>query len=444
MSTNTIRMRLPIVEARAMQLPAEQALVSMSLLQAEATVRQPGPLGWHAEQHDEPNSWAATAMRTLSQAEIATNQLIFNQLASALIPVREFASFPEYLEDLAATPAEELRNRIGSLDDPAAQALYQDPPALKDLLVEHLHMLWDRLLANEWRKMTPRLQSITQTLQQRDIPPNNAPATIRAVLGRDLPIEITAQLASIHTIIIVPSVHIGVFVAQYSQPGRLLLFVSWSIITGWALRQSPLRPAEIHARMAPLADENALKILDLLAQHGEQSSQELIASLSTSQSSVSRHLKSLGSYLIERRAEGANKRYQINYSHLEWSIVMLRRFLEADQIRMNEPERVVGPQRTSTLPTEVIGDLKRFSDTQGRLTAFPTRRNDQLMVLNYLIKRFEYGRMYAEREVNEIIRGVLNPQFDDFVTLRRELYNNMLLGRERDGSRYWRISKESQ
>ena len=120
---------------------------------------------------------------------------------------------------------------------------------------------------------------------------------------------------------------------------------------------------------------------------------------------------------------------------------MLRRFLEADQMRIRDAAQTVGPQRTSAIPTVVRTDLKRFSDSQGLLTAFPTRRNDQLLVLTFLAERFEYHRSYSEREVNAVIKGALSPLFEDFATLRRELCNYGFLGRERDGSRYWRVER---
>jgi hypothetical protein len=85
--------------------------------------------------------------------------------------------------------------------------------------------------------------------------------------------------------------------------------------------------------------------------------------------------------------------------------------------------------------------LRRFMDRENLLTAFPTRQRDQLAVLQYLADLFEYDRSYTEKEVNAIIRTRLNPRYDDFVTLRRELYNFQFLGREKDGSRYWRLRR---
>jgi hypothetical protein len=58
---------------------------------------------------------------------------------------------------------------------------------------------------------------------------------------------------------------------------------------------------------------------------------------------------------------------------------------------------------------------------------------DSLDVLRDIAKRFECGRMYKEKEVNQI----LEPIYDDYVTLRRYLIEHGFLGRNRDGSQYW-------
>ncbi|HEU5089277.1 MAG TPA: DUF2087 domain-containing protein, partial [Roseiflexaceae bacterium] len=62
-------------------------------------------------------------------------------------------------------------------------------------------------------------------------------------------------------------------------------------------------------------------------------------------------------------------------------------------------------------------------------------------VLAYLADKLEMGRFYTEREINDVIRAQLDPRYDDFVTLRRELYNFQFIGRERDGSRYWKLER---
>ena len=68
----------------------------------------------------------------------------------------------------------------------------------------------------------------------------------------------------------------------------------------------------------------------------------------------------------------------------------------------------------------------------GKLEVVPRKRSRKLIVLRWLVQRFEPGRRYTESEVNQIIAEV----HPDFATLRRELYDAYLLDRE-DGV-YWR------
>ena len=76
-----------------------------------------------------------------------------------------------------------------------------------------------------------------------------------------------------------------------------------------------------------------------------------------------------------------------------------------------------------------------FLDSQGQLKVFPAKRKKKLSALAYLAGKFEQGKIYTEREVNELLNQW--HLFGDPATLRRELYNNRFLDREADGSRYW-------
>lgn len=89
------------------------------------------------------------------------------------------------------------------------------------------------------------------------------------------------------------------------------------------------------------------------------------------------------------------------------------------------------------MPTEP--SIATYLDESGRVVGWPSKRNRrgaQRLVLAYLASKFEHGRDYREREVNEILRAWHT--FDDHALLRRELFEAGLLLREKDGSRYWR------
>lgn len=75
--------------------------------------------------------------------------------------------------------------------------------------------------------------------------------------------------------------------------------------------------------------------------------------------------------------------------------------------------------------------LSAYLDKE-RLKAIPSKRSKKLIVLRWLVQRFEPGVRYSEAQVNELI-GRAHP---DFCTLRRELYDAYLINRA--GGYYWR------
>ena len=83
-------------------------------------------------------------------------------------------------------------------------------------------------------------------------------------------------------------------------------------------------------------------------------------------------------------------------------------------------------------------DVGRYFSADEVLKTWPSpkKRQVQLAVLKRLGGLFEVGREYSEPEVNEILRAHL--AFSDYVLVRRELIEAGVLGRTRDGRRYWR------
>lgn len=78
--------------------------------------------------------------------------------------------------------------------------------------------------------------------------------------------------------------------------------------------------------------------------------------------------------------------------------------------------------------------LRNFLDSDMRLVRFPARRTMQLQALYYLYEKFEAGRAYSEKEVNQILNEWHT--YRDPATLRRELIDYRLLERSRDCSVY--------
>ncbi len=84
--------------------------------------------------------------------------------------------------------------------------------------------------------------------------------------------------------------------------------------------------------------------------------------------------------------------------------------------------------------TSLPWEMRPFVNDDGRLTRWPVRRKVQLMAIAYLATKFETGREYREREVNEVL--VEWHTFGDWALLRRLLVDWCYMDRESDGTRY--------
>src|SRR3954471_8140110 len=91
-----------------------------------------------------------------------------------------------------------------------------------------------------------------------------------------------------------------------------------------------------------------------------------------------------------------------------------------------------------------MNPLKRML-ANGPLTAYPTRQEDEQLLLLLAAARFELRREYREAEVNELLREWLStfvtPFGFDHVTLRRRLVDTGLLLRDAAGSAYWTLRR---
>ena len=75
-----------------------------------------------------------------------------------------------------------------------------------------------------------------------------------------------------------------------------------------------------------------------------------------------------------------------------------------------------------------------FLNELGLVERYPVKLSEKQVVLNYLFKFFEAGRLYTEREVNDILKAHIS--FEDYVTIRRDLFDFNYLKRSLDGGTY--------
>jgi len=381
------------------------------------------------------DAWIVRTATVMTPDQRHTNRLIFECLGGALLPDQEWANVPAYLDALAAEDPALLRARVAQ---PAtvprdaalwseAQALLADPPALQRLIVEHVRAIWDAGLAAEWKRAQPALQKMIAVAEQR--PQEQIAENLRQFIVGN-----AACSPDVERVICVPSPHTGRYVTRIYHQGTLRLFFHSPSNYAVLMRTSAVGRAELLARLEALADDTRLRILELFAAQNELSAPEIMARLELSQSSVSRHLKQLSPYLVERRGEGASKFYSLGPTQLDLTFSAVQRIVAGAESTAEEAPAV---------PSDFSQPLQRLLDAQGRVVRWPAKRRDQLLILEYLAAQFAPGRDYSEKQVNALLIGHMHPVFKDYAIIRRELYDQGYLDRERDGSRYSRVERSA-
>lgn len=446
--------------------PAYNALNSMALLN-------------QVERWPALNEWVIQTAAALSEQQRRWNMLYFSALRGALLFDGEWADFPSYLDDLTAQPSDRVRDRAlrwlarddheatllledmaqfalrvreqSDVDDALitdAHALLQRPAELHDQLVDHLRGVWEQHLAAEWRRAAGFMQGQTRAMLNNRLPEwkrahlsaRGLPTTpdqylpagvmsieenLRLLVAGPVWSDPAVLAAPIARVVYVNSPHTGRYVTFLIAGTTLRIFFNAVRNLPAIMRTTPVGRTELASRLNALADETRLAVLALFAEQDALTAQEVMARLDLSQSNASRQLKALGMYLGESRGKGANKIYQISPAQLELTFYAAHestasgaQAADYHDARMDQPEL-----------------LRRYMNAAGKLTMLPVRQQDRQAALAHIAAKFEPGRSYSEKEVNVIIGEQI--AFQDFVTIRRELYNARYIGRERDGSRYW-------
>ena len=181
---------------------------------------------------------------------------------------------------------------------------------------------------------------------------------------------------------------------------------------------------ELVTFLKALADANRLKIVGLLAEK-PYSVEELAALLKLKPPTISHHLaKLVEAGLVNSHASRCSRVYQLDQSALE-----------------AKTRTMFSQQELATVASEVDADaydnkvIKDYSKRDGSLKTLPSQRKKLEAVLRYVVKAFEVGKHYSEKQVNE----TLACYHADTATLRRELVGFGLMQREGGGGEYWRI-----
>lgn len=68
-----------------------------------------------------------------------------------------------------------------------------------------------------------------------------------------------------------------------------------------------------------------------------------------------------------------------------------------------------------------------------KLKIFSAKEKKKIVTLRKVVEQFEKGKIYTEKEVNQILKAI----YDDFPTMRRYLIEYGFMDRTTDCAQYW-------
>ena len=318
--------------------------------------------------------WVYETVQALSSEQLRTNEIVLLD-TPAHLEGGPWSGYPDWVEDLAARDATELRDqalhahlrnardvmgdavpepgellvdRVGYLEFVAelfgrngedcdlelweqVHALLVDPAARQELFVTHLRAMWDEVLASEWERNLPMLMESVAAFQSLDLQGLSAPQVLNRVILRDIsPTSRIDWLAKAEHIIFIPSAHCGPYLLRLGgecMDAERLVFGA-RVPEGARVSSPALSRSELLMRLNALTNDTRLRILELLAKSGELSTPDITARLDLSQSAGSRHLEHLAAagYVTVRRPE-STKLYRLNAERVDDTFEALKCFI---------------------------------------------------------------------------------------------------------------------
>lgn len=165
-----------------------------------------------------------------------------------------------------------------------------------------------------------------------------------------------------------------------------------------------------------LGDLTRVRIIALL-QQGQLSGQEIASKLGLKPPTITHHMTKLRDVgLIKERRDKNTIYFSLNTKILEMSAKAIFSVGTGGNANME----------MSVTEEESAAIINNFFTKDGKLKIYPAQRKKKLVVLAHMIKGFEFGKVYQEREINEYLKEF----HEDYATLRRELIMCQFMYRE--------------
>ncbi len=309
-------------------------------------------LTW-VEEHSGIADWVIRTAESLPENVLKRNAVITFGLHYALAPDRSWSSFTAYVDHLAALKPIELRDKVlnAYLDMPCKQdehkpsieqilgsedgflaflrcrfddelvieeiekesfKLLKNPAEMQKTIVDHLRMMWDEVLKDEWSRVLPLIEESVSAFEQVDLESMTDEEALQVVTGQKGE-KWSKLFGMVDSVVFVPSAHMGPYQGVFHTDKIAWIVFGARQPQGVQRGISALSRAELLVWLSALSDDTRLRILGLIREKGELCAQEIIDLLELSQSTCSRHLRQLtaSGYLQERRTE-SGKCYSLN------------------------------------------------------------------------------------------------------------------------------------
>lgn len=329
---------------------------------------------WNTEYESGLQGWVKHTTDQMNEEERFRHKLVTNGFYYAIQPVHPDESFEAYLKRLEDTAPSAFRDRLlggyerilrkyhmtepdqkldwanaltsaenyveflmkpfgaESTDVQVEMRAYDyvvDPAALKQLVTSHMRWFWKKFMEPEWQRVAPMLEETVRAFNQVDLTQMSRSEILSYVAGQDLSGSKWAEIIeSTEKVVFLPNAHIGPYIHTSVMDDTAYLTFGAHLPEGSGLSIPELDRTEIASRMAALADETRLSILQIIARNGEMRTNDLMEEVKLSQPSVSRYLSQLTAcgYLTEKRVNSA-KVYSLNRERIEKTFKAVTVFL---------------------------------------------------------------------------------------------------------------------
>ena len=358
-------------------LELEKTQIETSLVMLEPALNAFGTMLLVSIQEDDPgiHEWVSKTRSAMSAEEQFRHKLVTIGFHYSVQPRVPGATFETYLAGLDSTPPSAFRQRLldayseicltseaqkdmgkpvdwdeilssaanyvsflkyrfgaEHVDDEMEARAYEyvvDPAALKQLITGHVRWFWKNHLQTEWNRVRPMLEESARAFNAMDVSNMSPLELVQFVTGKEFAeTKWGNELHNTKALIFIPNAHFGPYIRAAKIGDNFYIYFGARLPEGSEIHIPELDRAEIVSRLSALADDTRLNILQMIAEHGQMRSQEIMEVINLSQPSVSRYLTQLTAtgYLQERRENGA-KVYILNTDRIEKTLKAVHAFL---------------------------------------------------------------------------------------------------------------------